>query len=425
MKKLHQPTFIPLVLALLLGLVVSLIPMTPALGSNVSVCQGSSAASSSLKLGGRTITPSLILQASGGLPCPGGESSLNLVSLARTLIVSSSGTAIQNGTALLTAMTLISNSNPSASNPWLLKLEPGQYDLGNGSLTLLPYVDLEGSGEDITFISSTVVAGTPVSGALVAASHSQARFLSIANTGTGSNAYQIAVFIPNSATQTSFFHLNLVASASGSISYGLYNNGGTATVQASIFLASGNATSAGLYNNAGTITVQDSTLSALGTSASSTLYGFDNHNGTLTILNSTLNALAGVNSNSDYGLNNNGMAMVQNSNITASGNAANGNIGIANGQTGSGTITLMVQSSVITASGGTNTFGLISDHNASATIQNSTLSASSGAGSNFSIYQLSGSIKVGTSELSGTIGGIVTCIASYKGDFTALSSACN
>jgi hypothetical protein len=46
--------------------------------------------------------------------------------------------------------------NPSATNPYLVKVEPGIDDLGTSSLFMRPFVDLEGSGEGVTTITSNV-----------------------------------------------------------------------------------------------------------------------------------------------------------------------------------------------------------------------------------------------------------------------------
>src|SRR5690348_11115783 len=152
-------SYSPLVLALLFGVAISLVPISPALSDNVTVCQGTGNSTAKVILGGRVITPSTILRSANGQPCSQNEIPINLSAgvnssiFTRTVVVSPNGTPVQNGLALLSAMNTISNSNPSVSNPWLLKLEPGQYDLGNQTLTLQPYVDLEGSGEGTTIIS--------------------------------------------------------------------------------------------------------------------------------------------------------------------------------------------------------------------------------------------------------------------------------
>lgn len=61
----------------------------------------------------------------------------------RTILVSPVGTDAQNGTALLAAVAAVT---PSQANPYLLKLEPGTYDLGGQTLQMKPFLDIEGSG---------------------------------------------------------------------------------------------------------------------------------------------------------------------------------------------------------------------------------------------------------------------------------------
>ena len=57
---------------------------------------------------------------------------------------------------LLTAMNNISEwcGTPSADNPCLLKIMPGVYDNGSNTLNMQSYVDIEGSGENVTLIQA-------------------------------------------------------------------------------------------------------------------------------------------------------------------------------------------------------------------------------------------------------------------------------
>lgn len=50
---------------------------------------------------------------------------------------------------------LASITDASESNPYLVKIAPGVYELGSHSLTLKPYIFVQGSGKDITIISSS------------------------------------------------------------------------------------------------------------------------------------------------------------------------------------------------------------------------------------------------------------------------------
>ena len=75
----------------------------------------------------------------------------------RSVVVSPvTGDAAASGAALVAALAAITDA--SATNPYLLKIEPGVYDLGAGSLAMKEWVDLEGSGEGVTTITS---AGSP------------------------------------------------------------------------------------------------------------------------------------------------------------------------------------------------------------------------------------------------------------------------
>jgi hypothetical protein len=285
-------------------------------------------------------------------------------------------------------MTTISNSNPSNSNPWLLKLEPGNYDLGNQALAMLPYVDLEGSGEDITIISSTVgSASNPVIGTLNAASNSEVRFLQVLNSGPAT--YQAAINVPLGVTSTRLTYITTNASGSNN-NYGFYNiSGGTVTIQNATLNASGLAgsASAGLDNESGTVIVTNSRLNASGGVGSFGI--FANGTGVISVTNSTLSA-AGATSNYAFS-NTNGTSTVTNSTLSAAGGSNNYGFFNFNG-------TGIVSSSILTATGGTTSYGYA---------------------------KISGTGRVATSQLFGSSApsiGLSSCPFSYHADFTPLNS---
>jgi len=119
-----------------------------------------------------------------------GETPSPAPTFVRTTVVSPVGTAAQNGQALLDAMQAI-------EDPALLKLEPGVYDVNGISLALKPFVDLEGSGENVTKITNSMAGDT-----IVAAGNMQVRFLTIDNPGP--NGFGI------SASNANGFSLNHV-----------------------------------------------------------------------------------------------------------------------------------------------------------------------------------------------------------------------
>lgn len=84
---------------------------------------------------------------------PGGPGDL----FKRTLLVSPVGDGADpalNGDELLAAAAFLDTVSPppGLANRWLLKIEPGIYDLGDGTLLVRPWIDVEGSGPTVTLI---------------------------------------------------------------------------------------------------------------------------------------------------------------------------------------------------------------------------------------------------------------------------------
>jgi hypothetical protein len=80
----------------------------------------------------------------------------------------------------LTAMSNLATwcGTPSATNTCLLKIMPGVYDLGAGSLQMQNHVDIEGAGENVTKISGSNN-GMATSAVVYGASNAEIRFLSM------------------------------------------------------------------------------------------------------------------------------------------------------------------------------------------------------------------------------------------------------
>jgi len=66
----------------------------------------------------------------------------------KTILVSPKSTETASGTALLNAMSGITGAGES--NPYLIIIEPGVYNIGTNSLQMNEYVDIQGSGENVT-----------------------------------------------------------------------------------------------------------------------------------------------------------------------------------------------------------------------------------------------------------------------------------
>jgi hypothetical protein len=188
--------------------------------------------------------------------------------------------AAGSGAALLAAIAAIptaGNDVPSASNPWLVKVGPGRYDIGTGSLVLPSFTALEGAGKEITVVTASGYASSS-SGTIVMGNYGQMSRLTVYNSGGGS--YEIAVFIPTPATQVGFEHVKLNASnqtnASGT-AYALRADNNT-----SFSLVDCELTAHGAYTNYGIFAystgvesrLEGVKISAYGSNASGNSVGF-------------------------------------------------------------------------------------------------------------------------------------------------------
>ncbi len=107
-------------------------------------------------------------------------SSIDAVPFNRTVVVPATVDLEANGTALLAALKGFS-PDPSPENRWLVKLEPGIYDVGSKPVSMRDYVDVEGSGIIATTIRGSVAPpdGNRLGGLVEGASHAELRHLTV------------------------------------------------------------------------------------------------------------------------------------------------------------------------------------------------------------------------------------------------------
>ncbi len=142
--------------------------------------------------------------------------------------------------AALTAIPTSGNDMPSSSNPWLVKIGPGVFDLGGAGDYLPPYVNLDGSGQNSTTITDS------------------SDFGSLLNTGTGANTVS-NVFLSN---------VN-----GGTVTYVIYANGTTLTLD-HVFVEAfgGSSFTNAVYSNASNLLIYDGTIIAVGGGSSIGIY---------------------------------------------------------------------------------------------------------------------------------------------------------
>ncbi len=275
-------------------------------------------------------------------PAPYAQFAAKTTPLKNVVTVAQSGGQFTTITAALNSIT-----DNSATNQYLIRVGPGTY---SETVTMKPFVDIEGSGElttKITFIGSA----SNTTGTVVGASNAELRSLTVEN--TGGNSYAIAIY--NNSAAPSLLHVTATASGGSSNNVGVLNFNGSSPSMTNV-----TATASG---------------------ASNSNFGVDNFNSS--------------------------SPSMTNVTVTASGAAIN-NYGVYNSSISSPKIV----TSIISASGGTTNYGVYSQTSGTVTIDSSKITGSTntinnGAGviTRVGASQLSGGAV--------TNGGTLTCSASY------------
>jgi len=298
-----------------------------------------------------------------------------------TIVVHPDPDVAKAGNLLIAALDGITDN--SATSPYLVKIEPGVYDLGSRSLVMKPHVDVEGSGELVTTLTSAVPTGL---GTVVGADNSELRYVRVKNTGGGQQS--VALF--SESTSPRFTHVTAVSSG-GSENYGVHLSNGSPVLNNVSASASGGTTVVALANFNGSTTVSSSSFAA-SDGAGLVVGVLTTFGGSVKLLSSTVTASGG---SIAIGLRSyNGNHTLANTTVSASG--AGLSYGIYNGQKTSGPTVQVNQSRI---SGQTN-----------------------------SVFVLGGWVRAGASQLAGPVGtqdsGTIACAASYDGSFNELEDGC-
>ena len=146
----------------------------------------------------------------------------------RTVLVSPvPGNPVASGTALRNALAGI--QSPSSTNPWLLKVEPGVYDVQGSSLVMRPWVSIEGSGIEATTIRGDVQAFIDFPpfyvGLVEGASNAELRNLTVENSGNSDNPRIGWIAMPNRNASPRVYRVRFVTQGNKSL-WGMPNVGG-------------------------------------------------------------------------------------------------------------------------------------------------------------------------------------------------------
>lgn len=342
---------------------------------------------------------------------------------------------------------LNSITDNSASNKYLIWVGPGIY---TEVVTMKPYVDIEGAGENVTKITAT---GNPQNATVIGSDNAELRFITIENTGASyyyNAPYGIA--INNNGASPSLLHVTANASGGLAWNYGIYNNSSSPSMNNVIAQASGYSTfNAGVYNTTSSSPSMNN-VTAIGITGgyNNYSYGVYNINASAPVMNNVTATAAG--GDDSYGIYNNASSPTMNNviatasspdygtigvynessspvmnNVTATGNGGQcfhqficTNIGVYNGGNSSPTITRLiatatgsfVQANVAVANGGT---GIVE-------IQNSQLIADTNTA-----QAGGGTLRIAHSFLNGGPiigGGARVCAGNYDESYVFYPSGC-
>jgi hypothetical protein len=311
---------------------------------------------------------------------------------------------------------------PSATNLCLLKIMPGVYDIGTGTVVMVPYLDIEGSGQNVTVITGTVNSGInpPTLGVINGANNAEIRFLTVNNTGNG----DVAILnVSQSLTMTNVTvnasgwgttkiaienfscsptMTNVTANASGgTYNYAVSNDSSASTMTNVTATASGGTDSYGVYNPYSSPTMTNVTANASGAANNYAVYSAS-INSSPVMTNVTVTASGGAN---NYGVYNYYSASPTMTNVTVTASGGANNYGVYNYYyTISAPLPVMTNVTV-TASGGTNNYGIYNDSSASPAMTNVTATAKDGAGDNNGVYNKNSSAPAMINVIASGTGG--------------------
>jgi hypothetical protein len=239
-------------------------------------------------------------------------------------------------------------------------------------------------------------------------------------TGRGGS---FAYGINNTSTSTTLKGTSVTAlGESGSTSnYGLYNfAGGEAMLHGGSFSGIGGSNAYGIWNShSGSILEMESAI-ALGENGSTSNYGLSNYNSAVATLRG--GSFTGSGGTNAYGIYNDDWSTLETEGVTALGeNGSSVNLGLYNYYGAMATL----RGGSFAAYGGINAYGIY-NNGSSTTLKatNATALGEGGSGTNYGLYQDSGTVSLGVMQLVGglnKLGGSLTCFQAYDGSFAAYS----
>jgi hypothetical protein len=331
--------------------------------------------------------------------------------------------AATGGDFTLLSTALASITDNSSTKPYVIKIAPGIY-AETSTVALKDFVDIEGSGEDVTTITCACIGGVLVDQAVLSAGAitAEIRHLTVVNASSISPTTSVGIYT-NGGTAGSLSLLHLTASGTtASNNYSVYNNNSSPTMTNVTATATattnttGNPNNYGVYNNNSSSPTMTNVTATATTTTNTTgnpnNYGvYNNNSSSPTMTNVTATATANTTTNTtNYGVYNNNSSSPTMTNVTATAtDGSSQNFGVYN-VSSSPTMTNVTATATGTGTEGSSfTYGVRNDLS-SPTMTNVTATASGGV-SNQGVTNLSSSSTTTMTNVTATASGGAQSVA--------------
>jgi hypothetical protein len=329
-----------------------------------------------------------------------------------------SGNPTASGTALLNALAGITDAG--VFKTYVIKLDPGSYNIGNTQLVMKSFVDIEGSGQVSTIIEGLGNSdGSYLTGIIQTAPQAELRNLEVASTGLGRTT-SIGIYVPS---------------------------GANSSIRDVTILAGGASNNWGIRSLSASPSIQNVTINVSAGGSQSYGIGSTSSSANPTIKHTVIN-LTGSGSYA-YGLYSDGVSApldLRDLEISIAGSGLVGAYGFYIDNVGSGQ-TFLLTGSTVNVSGATYNYGVVFYGGTSAVLNLKTTYLKASGTNSYGLYVASGSngaslnhcevtgtaaiqaytapVYVGASRIAGTVTGATTCSGAYNGYYAALSTSCH
>jgi hypothetical protein len=278
-------------------------------------------------------------------------------------------------------------TDATATNRYLVKVAPGTY---TETVTMKQYVDIEGSGEKTTKITSAATL-TQNSGTVVGASNAELRLLTVEN--SGGDFYGIAVYNDNASP--SLLHVTVNALNASSINYGVININSSAPRMTDMTVLASGATSNnyGVINSSSSPEMVNVTVAAVGGGSN---FGVSNDASGGTMSGGVITASGG---SFAAGVSNYSSSTTTMMNVTVVASGASSASGISNSSSSVAMIDV-----IVVASGGSAYTQGVNNEGSSPRMINVTVDVSGGGGVTYGVRNFYSSPRM-TNVTAGASGG--------------------